>query len=196
MLRILSLAQSNLAKTPGGAQVFGARARNSLTALAALLATRDTVDVSAREVDRSFDFIFIDGGHGAPAVLADAVLSFNLLRPGGVIAFDDYGGGSLETKAGIDAFLAAFSTQLRVVHSSYILIATKNNWVLGRFVLFLRGVVFYRDSFTRAPMAAQRMLGISSRVSRMPLWLVLHHHIRGLCPSRYMQVEEKLPESY
>ena len=37
-----------------------------------------------------FDFIYIDGSHQAPDVLADAVLGFRLLRVGGVIAFDDY----------------------------------------------------------------------------------------------------------
>jgi SAM-dependent methyltransferase len=37
-----------------------------------------------------FDFIYIDGSHQAPDVLCDAVLGFRLLRPGGVMAFDDY----------------------------------------------------------------------------------------------------------
>lgn len=40
--------------------------------------------------DESFDFIYIDGSHQAPDVLADAVLSFKLLRVGGILAFDDY----------------------------------------------------------------------------------------------------------
>lgn len=37
-----------------------------------------------------FDFIYIDGSHQAPDVLADAVLAFKLLRVGGLIVFDDY----------------------------------------------------------------------------------------------------------
>jgi predicted O-methyltransferase YrrM len=37
-----------------------------------------------------FDFIYVDGSHQAPDVLCDAVLSFRLLKVGGVIAFDDY----------------------------------------------------------------------------------------------------------
>lgn len=37
-----------------------------------------------------FDFIYVDGSHQAPDVLCDAVLSFRLLRAGGVLAFDDY----------------------------------------------------------------------------------------------------------
>lgn len=37
-----------------------------------------------------FDVIYIDGSHQAPEVLTDAVLSFPLLRVGGIMAFDDY----------------------------------------------------------------------------------------------------------
>jgi hypothetical protein len=37
-----------------------------------------------------FDFIYVDGSHLAPDVLFDAVMSFRLLRVGGIIAFDDY----------------------------------------------------------------------------------------------------------
>ncbi len=37
-----------------------------------------------------FDFVYIDGSHQAPDVLCDAVLGFKLLKPGGVMAFDDY----------------------------------------------------------------------------------------------------------
>lgn len=36
------------------------------------------------------DFIYIDGSHQAPDVLSDAVLSFNLLKGGGLMIFDDY----------------------------------------------------------------------------------------------------------
>jgi len=37
-----------------------------------------------------FDFIYVDGSHQAPEVLCDAILSFQLLKNNGVIAFDDY----------------------------------------------------------------------------------------------------------
>lgn len=37
-----------------------------------------------------FDFIYVDGSHLATDVLSDAVLSYKLLRKGGVLAFDDY----------------------------------------------------------------------------------------------------------
>jgi predicted O-methyltransferase YrrM len=71
-----------------------------------------------------FDFIYIDGSHQAPDVLADAVLAFRLLRQGGVMAFDDYlwsevlpGGPDLlrMPKSAIDAFINIHIRQLRVI---------------------------------------------------------------------------------
>jgi predicted O-methyltransferase YrrM len=38
----------------------------------------------------TFDIIYIDGDHSAPAVLTDAVLSWLLLKEGGILIFDDY----------------------------------------------------------------------------------------------------------
>ena len=37
-----------------------------------------------------FDMIYIDGSHQAPDVLCDAVLSYLLLKKGGLLIFDDY----------------------------------------------------------------------------------------------------------
>lgn len=37
-----------------------------------------------------FDFIYIDGSHHASCVLEDAVLSWRLLKDGGILLFDDY----------------------------------------------------------------------------------------------------------
>ena len=61
--------------------------------------------------DMTFDFIYIDGDHTADAVYRDALGSWKILKPGGILAFDDYtwGDGLLDqTKAprpGIDNFL-------------------------------------------------------------------------------------------
>jgi len=38
----------------------------------------------------TFDFVYIDGSHQAPDVLTDAVMSFYLLKPQGIMIFDDY----------------------------------------------------------------------------------------------------------
>ena len=43
------------------------------------------------EREATFDVVYIDGSHQAPAVLADdAVMAFHLLRSGGLMIFDDY----------------------------------------------------------------------------------------------------------
>lgn len=42
---------------------------------------------NAREM---FDFIYVDGSHYADDVMVDALHSFRLLRPGGLLIFDDY----------------------------------------------------------------------------------------------------------
>ncbi len=37
-----------------------------------------------------FDFIYVDASHKAIDVLHDGVMSFQILKPGGSIIFDDY----------------------------------------------------------------------------------------------------------
>ncbi len=79
---------------------------------------------------RQIDFVYIDGGHSASDVLLDAAMSFRLLRRGGVMVFDDYDSDnrrpeSIETKAGIDAFIATHVGQLKIVYQTYIVVVVK-----------------------------------------------------------------------
>jgi predicted O-methyltransferase YrrM len=55
--------------------------------------TGRTRDVLPRlvEEDATFDFIYVDASHMALDVLVDAALAWKLLRPEGLIVFDDYG---------------------------------------------------------------------------------------------------------
>ncbi|MEO6688159.1 MAG: class I SAM-dependent methyltransferase [Dokdonella sp.] len=74
----------------------------------------------------SFDFIYVDGSHLARHVIEDAVLAMRLLKPGGVIGFDDYVWTSptnpvnpcASPKAAIDAFEAAYKDQLELLFST------------------------------------------------------------------------------
>lgn len=57
-----------------------------------------------------YDFIYIDADHTTAGVLIDAEISWNILKYGGIMAFDDYEWGSnlpmhLRAKPGIDLFL-------------------------------------------------------------------------------------------
>lgn len=72
----------------------------------------------------TFDFVYIDGSHQAPDVLCDAVLGFRLLKPGGVMAFDDYiwaeqlpyGKDPLRCpKIAIDAFTNIYFRKLQIL---------------------------------------------------------------------------------
>lgn len=73
----------------------------------------------------SFDFIYIDGDHTADGVYSDAVLSYPLLKVGGIMAFDDYlwhhdtNNPKLEPKLGIDKFLELVNDEVQIIHKAY-----------------------------------------------------------------------------
>ncbi len=68
----------------------------------------------------SFDVIYIDGSHFARHVLEDAVLAMRLLKPGGIIGFDDYlwispsdpGDPTASPKVAIDAFERVYADRI------------------------------------------------------------------------------------
>ena len=77
----------------------------------------------------SFDIIYIDGSHVECDVLEDAVLSWRLLKIGGILIFDDYRRILKYVrdrrgfpKAAIDPFAQCFEKQLEVIHNEYQLI--------------------------------------------------------------------------
>jgi predicted O-methyltransferase YrrM len=73
----------------------------------------------------SYDFIYIDGSHSTVNVLEDAVYAFRLLKPEGVMAFDDYLWDDPQwnqegrPKEAIDAFMAIYSEKIELLHGSY-----------------------------------------------------------------------------
>lgn len=88
------------------------------------LSSAALVELLAQGRQESFDLIYVDGSHQAPDVLSDAVLSFMLLKPGGVLIFDDYlwsmdGAGKQDfyqlPKPAIDAFVNIYQRKLTVV---------------------------------------------------------------------------------
>lgn len=62
----------------------------------------------------SKDIIYIDGDHFAPAVLADSCECWRILKPGGLLIWDDYEGGSdkkditQKPKTAINSFLMCY----------------------------------------------------------------------------------------
>jgi len=72
----------------------------------------------------SYDVVYIDGSHTAPDVLEDAVLSFRLLKPGGLLVFDDYMWNAfpdplLVPRLAIDAFLQLYEHYYDLLHREY-----------------------------------------------------------------------------
>lgn len=79
---------------------------------------------------RRFDVAFIDGSHHSADVMSDAVLSWPMVRPGGLVIFDDYDWNQeidevLKPKLGVDAFLATRPGEYRELHRGYQLIVQK-----------------------------------------------------------------------
>jgi hypothetical protein len=62
--------------------------------------------VLIKEQQEPFDFIYVDGSHEILDVLTDAVMAFKVLKKGGVMLFDDYGGGQ-HVRHAVDLFLLA-----------------------------------------------------------------------------------------
>jgi SAM-dependent methyltransferase len=88
----------------------------------------------------SFDIIYIDGSHLAADVLADAVFAWELLKPGGIMIFDDYCLDASDfgadgqafpldklPKVAIDAFLLAYNAELELLHRYYQLAVRKRS---------------------------------------------------------------------
>lgn len=81
----------------------------------------------------SYDFIYVDGSHVAKDVLVDAVFAWELLKPGGVVIFDDYEWAGFGPRVGrhktpklaINAFLNVYSPYAEVLHKGSQLILRK-----------------------------------------------------------------------
>jgi len=74
-------------------------------------------------LDKKYDIVYIDGNHTPAFVLMDAVMSWNLLKNGGMMIFDDYLLKNFIDKIdpipAIDAFLNIFSDYCELVFSGY-----------------------------------------------------------------------------
>lgn len=76
------------------------------------------------------DFIYIDGSHIAKDVLTDACMAWQLLKPQGLMVFDDYRWGAPRDilhrpKLAIDAFCNIFAEEAEIIHVGYQLVVRK-----------------------------------------------------------------------
>lgn len=66
----------------------------------------------------TYDFIYCDGEHASAVVLADAVMCYGLLKPGGILLFDDYEWENRQQldyrpKTAIDSFVDIFRLNIQ-----------------------------------------------------------------------------------
>lgn len=89
--------------------------------------------------ENSFDIIYIDGGHTADNVLADAVLSWPLLKEDGILIFDDYlwkrneYPPQMRPQMAIDTFVTVYINQLEIIHQSSQVVLKKRKKSAGHF---------------------------------------------------------------
>jgi 16S rRNA G966 N2-methylase RsmD len=81
---------------------------------------------------KQFDFIYIDGDHSAEAVKIDMELSWNILKPGGIMAIDDYNyphprGEKFNQKPAIDTFITSVSAEVLEIDEQVWLKKIQNN---------------------------------------------------------------------
>ncbi|HEX6100913.1 MAG TPA: class I SAM-dependent methyltransferase [Thermoanaerobaculia bacterium] len=80
-----------------------------------------------------FDFIYVDGSHKVGDVLQDAVLAWTVLRPGGVVMFDDYAlvddvsEGLMARAPGraLDAFMSILGSSATLIRRDWQLVLRK-----------------------------------------------------------------------
>jgi hypothetical protein len=81
-----------------------------------------------------YDIIYVDGSHERDDLLEDAVLCWRLLKPTGIIIFDDYRWyespfqdcGTADPRIALDAFMKCFGHHFAVIHNGYQLILRKS----------------------------------------------------------------------
>jgi len=89
-------------------------------------------DYLMKNRDKQFDFIYIDGDHMPQAFMLDALLSWELLKPGGIMAIDDYAwshpqGERYNPKQAIDMFVSMYSEHCVILEKGWQVWIRKNS---------------------------------------------------------------------
>lgn len=111
-------------------QRFDANTKGRVTKFKGLVSDYLAAAIARKE---RFDAVYIDADHDGCATLQSAVLSWMVLRTGGILIFDDYryevpqkwSIGKIDTHFGIDAFLTAYCLRMRVLHRAAQVICRK-----------------------------------------------------------------------
>lgn len=107
-----TLFEQNISQAATNMQSYNIMTDYSYVALARLISQR-----------RQFDFIYIDGAHHNHEVITDAVMSWKLLKDGGIMVFDDYfpltdGQIPPSPRTAIDSFQGLFSRDFELLFAN------------------------------------------------------------------------------
>lgn len=122
---VLQRFKHNVKLARGSDQKLFITQNDSTIALASLIGNHMLVPISnGFPPVGSFDFIYVDAGHLASEALTDAVMAWPLLRPGGMMIFDDYAWRlqdevTTRPKMAVDAFTTIFHDSLTTVCCGY-----------------------------------------------------------------------------
>jgi len=77
-----------------------------------------------------YDAVYVDGGHTAALAYSDAEMCWPMLKPGGVMSFDDYEWRlhrpvENRPQQGIDRFLHEHRDELEILHKAYTVMAKR-----------------------------------------------------------------------
>ena len=89
-----------------------------------LLSIQSKSEYVLSNLNQMYDFIYIDGDHTSKVVAADAEESWKILKPSGILAFDDYLWGEglpehLTPKPAIDNFLQKYAGAYDILSKDY-----------------------------------------------------------------------------
>ena len=91
---------------------------------------KDKSQDALKKINEKYDFIYVDGDHKASSVIEDAILSFPLLKKGGIMIFDDYLWFEMKKfidnpKVAIDAFLEIYADKIIILYKNHQVIIEK-----------------------------------------------------------------------
>lgn len=79
---------------------------------------------SLAESGAAFDIVYVDGSHMRDDVMVDSILAWRMVRPGGLLIWDDYGGGAGKparerVSPAVNSFLAWHMDEYIELHRGY-----------------------------------------------------------------------------
>ena len=97
-----------------------------------LLSIRSKSEYALPNLKDVYDFIYIDGDHTAKIVADDAESAWAILKPNGILAFDDYMWGQdlaehLTPRPAIDSFLDKYTGSYKLLTKEYQVWIQKND---------------------------------------------------------------------